>query len=62
MPKASNTTATTKFIDTKLEKYAYRRFGSGAGIPLLCLQHSTGTLDNWDPALTDCFGAGGDSF
>ena len=58
MPKASNTTATTKFIDTKLEKYAYRRFGSGAGIPLLCLQHFTGTLDNWDPAVTDPFALG----
>jgi pimeloyl-ACP methyl ester carboxylesterase len=53
MSKASNTTAPTKFIDTKLERYAYRRFGSGAGLPLLCLQHFTGTLDNWDPAVTD---------
>jgi pimeloyl-ACP methyl ester carboxylesterase len=53
MSKASNTTAPTKFIDTKLERYAYRRFGSGAGLPLLCLQHFTGTLDNWDSAVTD---------
>lgn len=35
------------------ERYAYRRFGSGSGLPLLLLQHFTGTLDNWDPALTD---------
>jgi pimeloyl-ACP methyl ester carboxylesterase len=61
MPKASNTTAPTKFIDTKLEKYAYRRFGSGAGLPLLCLQHFTGTLDNWDPAVTDSFALGRDT-
>jgi pimeloyl-ACP methyl ester carboxylesterase len=60
MPKASNTTAPTKFIDTKLEKYAYRRFGSGAGLPLLCLQHFTGTLDNWDPAVTDALALGRD--
>ncbi len=33
--------------------HAYRRFGSGSGLPLLCLQHYTGTLDNWDPAVTD---------
>jgi len=33
--------------------YAYRRFGNGSGLPLLCLQHFTGTLDNWDPAVTD---------
>jgi pimeloyl-ACP methyl ester carboxylesterase len=50
---ASNITAPTQFIQTKLEKYAYRRFGKGAGLPLLCLQHFTGTLDNWDPAVTD---------
>src|SRR5260370_21859376 len=50
---ASNTIAPTQFIQTKLEKYAYRRFGKGQGLPLLCLQHFTGTLDNWDPAVTD---------
>jgi pimeloyl-ACP methyl ester carboxylesterase len=37
------------------ERYAYRRFGgqNASALPLLCLQHFTGTLDNWDPALTD---------
>src|ERR1700692_1841320 len=53
MANASNTTATTQFIQRKLEKYAYRRFGKGQGLPLLLLQHFTGTLDNWDPAVTD---------
>src|SRR5580692_10014444 len=53
MANASNTNAPTQFIETKLEKYAYRRFGKGQGLPLLCLQHFTGTLDNWDPAVTD---------
>jgi pimeloyl-ACP methyl ester carboxylesterase len=37
----------------KNEKYAYRRFGNGSQPPLLLLQHFTGTLDNWDPAVTD---------
>ncbi len=50
---ASNVTAPTQFLQTKKEKYAYRRFGSSSGLPLLCLQHFTGTLDNWDPAVTD---------
>src|ERR1700676_4018688 len=53
MANASNTTAPTQFIQTNLEKYAYRRLGKGNGLPLLCLQHFTGTLDNWDPAVTD---------
>src|SRR5713101_4577027 len=55
---ASNITAPTQFIETKLGKYAYRRFGKGAGLPLLCLQHFTGTLDNWDPAVTDPLASG----
>src|SRR5262245_29424623 len=50
---ASNLTAPTQFLKTANETYAYRRFGRGAGLPLLCLQHFTGTLDNWDPAVTD---------
>ena len=40
------------------QRYAYRRFGGGPGLPLLLLQHFTGTLDNWDPALTDALAEG----
>src|ERR1700679_1536013 len=58
MANASNITAPTQFLQTKLEKYAYRRFGKGSGLPLLCLQHFTGTLDNWDPAVTDSLAKG----
>lgn len=58
MTDASNITAPTQFLETKLEKYAYRRFGAGPGRPLLCLQHFTGTLDNWDPAVTDALALG----
>ena len=46
-------TAPTQFLETQKEKYAYRRFGKKSKYPLLCLQHFTGTLDNWDPAVTD---------
>src|SRR5678816_614397 len=49
----SNITAPTRFLELPNQRYAYRRFGSGSGQPLLCLQHFTGTLDNWDPAVTD---------
>ena len=51
----SNLTARTQFLQPGDTRYAYRRFGagSGPGLPLLCLQHFTGTLDNWDPAVTD---------
>ena len=50
---ATASTAPTQFIKTRLETYAYRRFGAGAAAPLVCLQHFTGTLDNWDPAVAD---------
>lgn len=50
---ASNITAPTQFAEAKETTYAYRRFGKSNGLPLLCLQHFTGNLDNWDPAVTD---------
>jgi len=50
---ASNIDAPTELLELAGQRYAYRRFGNGAGLPLLCLQHFTGTLDNWDPAVTD---------
>ena len=57
-PKASAITAPTQFIETRLETYSYRRFGGGAAPPLVFLQHFTGTLDNWDPAVTDQLAGG----
>jgi pimeloyl-ACP methyl ester carboxylesterase len=56
MPGA--TMAPTQFIKARNATYAYRRFGHGAGRPLLCLQHFIGSLDNWDPAVTDPLAAG----
>jgi pimeloyl-ACP methyl ester carboxylesterase len=56
----SNVAAPTQFVEANGERYAFRRFGAGAGLPLLCLQHFTGTLDNWDPAVTDPLAAGRD--
>src|SRR6266478_487395 len=55
---ASNTTAPTQILQVSGHSYAYRRFGNGSGLPLLCLQHFTGTLDNWDPAVTDPLASG----
>jgi pimeloyl-ACP methyl ester carboxylesterase len=57
-PSASNTTAPTQILGVNDHSYAYRRFGGGSGLPLLFLQHFTGTLDNWDPAVTDPLAAG----
>lgn len=58
MIATSNVTAPTQFLQVKNETYAYRRFGGGAARPLVFLQHFMGTLDNWDPAVTDPLAAG----
>jgi pimeloyl-ACP methyl ester carboxylesterase len=54
----SSTTAPTEFLKVNGHSYAYRRFGNGSGLPLLFLQHFTGTLDNWDPAVADPLASG----
>ena len=46
-------TAPTQFIEAGQTRYAYRRFGNSEGLPMLFLQHFTGGLDHWDPAITD---------
>lgn len=55
---ASNTNSPTQLLQLESATYAYRRFGSGPGRPLVCLQHFMGTLDNWDPAITDPLASG----
>src|SRR5580765_6101181 len=55
---ARTSTAPTRFLDLENERYAYRRFGNASAQPLLCLQHFTGNLDNWDPAVTDQLASG----
>jgi pimeloyl-ACP methyl ester carboxylesterase len=55
---ASNITAPTQFLNLGDARFAYRRFGVASDCPLLCLQHFTGNLDNWDPAVTDPLASG----
>lgn len=46
-----------QFIEIGGVKYAYRKLGRGSEYPLVLLQHSRGTMDNWDPALIDALAA-----
>ena len=48
-------TAPTQFVEANGIRFAYRRFGKPNGVPLLFNQHYTGTMDHWDPAVTDGF-------
>jgi pimeloyl-ACP methyl ester carboxylesterase len=49
------TTAPTRFLDVGGTRFAYRRFGTPAGTPLVFTQHFMGNLDDHDPALSDAF-------
>ena len=46
-------TAPTRFVEANGIHFAYRRFGKAGGVPLVFNQHFTGTMDYWDPAVTD---------
>jgi pimeloyl-ACP methyl ester carboxylesterase len=41
----------TKFIQIEGTAYAYRSLGRPSEVPVVCLQHFMGTLDNWDPLI-----------
>ncbi len=46
-------TAPTQFVEANGIRFAYRRFGRPDSVPLVFNQHFTGTMDHWDPAVTD---------
>ena len=60
MSNYTHQTAPTQFVEAPGIRFAYRRFanrrfGVTIDIPLLFFMHFTGTMDHWDPALTDGF-------
>jgi pimeloyl-ACP methyl ester carboxylesterase len=57
-PASPATTAPTRFLDHNGVRFAYRRFGTRAGVPLVFTQHFMGNLDNFDPAIADALAAG----
>src|SRR5467141_4256047 len=46
-------TAPTQFVEAKGIRFAYRRYGKAGGVTIVFNQHYTGTMDYWDPAVTD---------
>jgi pimeloyl-ACP methyl ester carboxylesterase len=48
-------TAPTQFVEANGIRFAYRRFRKSGGVPLVLNQHFTGTMDHWDPAVTNGF-------
>src|ERR1700733_9949945 len=55
MIQHNHQTAPTQFVEANGIRFAYRRYGNPAGVPLVFNQHFTGTMDHWDPAVTDGF-------
>ena len=55
MTTYTHQTAPTQFAQVNGIRFAYRRFGKPNGVPLVFNQHYTGTMDHWDPAVTDGF-------
>src|ERR1700720_3260430 len=53
MKQHSHQTAPTQFVEANGIRFAYRRFGKGGGVPLVFNQHYIGTMDYWDPMVTD---------
>lgn len=48
-------TTSNKFIEAAGIKFSYRKLGPEIGIPLVFLQHFTGNMDAWDPAVINAF-------
>jgi pimeloyl-ACP methyl ester carboxylesterase len=53
MTNCTHQIAPTQFVEANGIRFAYRRFGNSAGVPLVFNQHYMGTMDYWDPAVTD---------
>src|SRR2546428_4338055 len=46
-------TAPTQFVEANGIRFAYRRFGKTGGVAIGFNQHYIGTMDYWDPTVTD---------
>src|SRR5438309_8057564 len=53
MSNYTHQTAPTQFLEANGFRFAYRRFGKANGVPLVFNQHYLGTMDYWDPTVTD---------
>jgi pimeloyl-ACP methyl ester carboxylesterase len=51
--KHTHLTAPTQFVEANGIRFAYRRFGKTSGVPTVMNTHFRGTMDHWDPVITD---------
>ena len=50
-------TALTRYVEGSGIRFAYRRLGPSTGTPLVLLQHFSGNIDAWDPAVVNALAA-----
>ena len=50
-------TAPTRYVEGNGIRFAYRRLGASRGTPLILLQHFSGNIDAWDPAVVNALAA-----
>ena len=55
MTTYTHQTAPTQYVEANGIRFAYRRFGKEGSVPLVFNMHFMGTMDHWDPAVTDGF-------
>ena len=53
MTTYTHDTVPTQFVEGNGIRFAYRRFGKTGGVPIVLFIHFRGTMDHWDPAVTD---------
>jgi pimeloyl-ACP methyl ester carboxylesterase len=53
MAADTHQTAPTHYVQANGARFAYRRFGKQGDVPLVFNMHFMGTMDHWDPAVTD---------
>jgi pimeloyl-ACP methyl ester carboxylesterase len=46
-------TAPTRYVEGNGIRFAYRQLGPSTGTPLVLLQHFSGNIDSWDPAVVN---------
>src|SRR5690348_3287542 len=46
-------TAPTRYVEGGGSRFAYRQLGPSTGTPLVLLQHFSGNIDAWDPAVVN---------
>lgn len=50
-------TAATRYVEGSGIRFAYRQLGTSTGTPLILLQHFSGNIDAWDPAVVNALAA-----